>query len=163
MDETLQKYKTSLVLEVPGVPNLMKAFRVLSPGASTADISFHAQLTTYQEMHEGDVIPLDNVILNEGKGYNSTSGKFTSPANGTFFFIATTSSYMDDKYAQMDLVVDDTPVAYARVKYGAYYDMGTCHAVVKLGQGQRAWLRSSGDSFFAPQLTTFSGFLVAAS
>ena len=53
-------------------------------------IAFSTALGTLKNIQSGQVIVFDHIILNEGAGYDVTSGKFTCPRSGVYlitFFI----------------------------------------------------------------------------
>ena len=47
---------------------------------------FSAKLSNLLEINNNDVIKFDNVLTNVGNAYNSTSGKFVAPYNGSYLF-----------------------------------------------------------------------------
>ena len=92
--------------------------------------------------------------------YGNNTGTFTSPYNGTYFFVAATGTNEAHKYVSLDLVVEGAVVS-GNYGYGtgSGYSVSV-HAVVHLLRGQRAWLKSDGGSFRS-EANTFSGFLVS--
>ena len=133
------------------------------PDATRQQVSFYVGLSLNQERQFHDTLLLSTVFSNHGNAYNSTTGVFTAPYNATYFFIASTGS-VDAQYdASMALVVDGAMLdrAYAH-KADPLVGLATCHALVQLAEGQRVWLWSMGDSYFAGIFTYFSGFLIYA-
>ena len=101
------------------------------------------------------------VVTNQGDGYNNTSGYFTAPYNGTYFFIATSGSRFRNSSTAFDLFVDDSQIdsAFAH-NHDGRNSFATLHGIVHLDVGQRAWVRSNGQGYHG--YTSFSGFLISA-
>ena len=53
-------------------------------------MTFHAQLGNNVGRGFGQPLVLDHVYNNNGNAYDSATGVFTAPRDGTYFFIATT-------------------------------------------------------------------------
>merc|ERR1719320_220113 len=53
-------------------------------------VAFHADFFNYTDANynisDGGVIPFDNIILNEGDGYDNNTGIFTAPETGLYSF-----------------------------------------------------------------------------
>ncbi|KAK7090096.1 uncharacterized protein [Littorina saxatilis] len=124
-------------------------------------VNFHARLTYNTKLLNGNVLKLPIVSTNQGGGYNASTGYFTAPQNGTYFFIGTTGGYSSSNYANMGLEKEGTSLSRTFIAlHGSYYNMGSCHATVYLTQGERVWLQSSATSFFRAAVTSFSGFRI---
>ncbi|XP_013391387.1 complement C1q-like protein 3 [Lingula anatina] len=52
-------------------------------------VAFSAQLTTSPQVKRNDDLVFAGVITNIGNAYDPTSGRFTCPVSGTYFFTAT--------------------------------------------------------------------------
>nr|KAG5693588.1 hypothetical protein BaRGS_011713 [Batillaria attramentaria] len=128
--------------------------------------TFHARLTSNSPVNTGDHIILTDVIINEGNVYNSSTGEFTAPYDGSYFFTATAVSAMysntTDQFANVDLMVDGDIVTYIWTKSVNYLETGTCSYTTHLNKGQRVWLQADYHGIFRAPETSFSGFLLSA-
>ena len=127
---------------------------------TTPRVSFHATGLTDTHPAAGAPLLLPRVVHNHGHGYNATTGSFLAPINGTYWFMASTETYLKDTNAQLSLMVDDLNVHFMDTYEDTASQAGSVHAVVRLWAGQRVWLRCAGDSHFWGTPTAFSGFLI---
>ncbi|XP_076435385.1 uncharacterized protein LOC143275285 [Babylonia areolata] len=127
---------------------------------NSVPVHFHAKLTSSTVLSSGSTMKMTNVIDNQGGGYDSSTGRFTAPMDGNYFFIATTGAYSGDNYATMLMMKEGTTVAQTYMRrYGSYPTMGSCHATLPLKAGEKVWLQSSGsNNYFRSSVTSFSGF-----
>lgn len=100
------------------------------------------------------------VDLNEGQGYNASTGIFTAPSGGIYVFDWTVLAWQG-QHAYTSLVVNDQ-----------YKSWNHCHdvsskihlpcskmTIVKLKQGDKAWIGVySGPANMYQQYTSFSGY-----
>ena len=123
-------------------------------------VSFHARVSGQPYVSRGyPVIPTD-VVNNQGNAFDPTTGKFTVPVNGTYFFAATTSSGTRRGVANAEIVVDGTMIC--RIQFSVNYEIGSCQAVTSLHIGQVVWLRCFGGTYyFNGPATTLTGFLIS--
>ena len=127
---------------------------------NTPRVSFHATGLSDTHPATGDPLVLPRVVHNQGNAYNNNTGSFLAPVNGTYWFMASTETYRKDTNAQLSLMVDDLNVHFMDTYEDTASQAGSVHAVVRLGAGQRVWLRCAGSSYFWSTPTAFSGFLV---
>ncbi|KAK7090111.1 uncharacterized protein [Littorina saxatilis] len=129
---------------------------------ATLRVSFHAKLTSFFTGY-GTLTPF-TVITNEGDAFSGTTGIFTAPRNGTYFFVASAGTDSSGKYVNMFLRKDGVDVSWARTRqYSSYYTMGSVQATLYLTAGQRVWLHSdASDSHYFSTTTSFTGFLIHA-
>ena len=101
-----------------------------------------------------------NVVNNQGNAFDPTTGQFTVPVNGTYFFAATTSSGTRRGVANAEIVVDGTMIC--RIQFSVNYEIGSCQAVSSLHMGQVVWLRCyRGSYYFSGSATSLTGFLIS--
>nr|QBA18397.1 VIgL family C1q-related protein 1 isoform 3 [Littorina littorea] len=129
---------------------------------ATLRVSFHAMLTS-SFAGRGTIRPF-TVITNEGDAFSGTTGIFTAPRNGTYFFVASAGTQSSGKSVYMSLQKDGVAVtrAYTR-QYSGYTAMGSVQATLFLAAGQRVWLGSAtAITHYIADTTSFSGFLIHA-
>ncbi|XP_076435699.1 uncharacterized protein LOC143275448 [Babylonia areolata] len=126
---------------------------------NSVPVHFHARLTSDTKLSSGSILKMTTVLNNQGGGYDSSTGYFTAPMDGNYFFIATTGSYSAGNYANMDMMKEGTTVGQTYMIEDSYaYNMGSCHAALLLNAGDKVWLQSSATSSFESVVTSFSGF-----
>ncbi|XP_052701490.1 complement C1q tumor necrosis factor-related protein 2-like isoform X2 [Crassostrea angulata] len=105
-------------------------------------------------------VVFETVDLNEGQGYNASTGIFTAPSGGIYAFDWTTLTWKG-QYAHTSLVVNDQ-----------YKSWNHCHdvisktwlpcskmTIVKLKQGDKVWIGVfSGTANMYQKYTSFSGY-----
>ncbi|KAK7116295.1 hypothetical protein V1264_002001 [Littorina saxatilis] len=123
-------------------------------------VSFHARGLQNAGPSSGDTMIVPTVLTNEGNAYNSSTGYFTAPYSGTYFFAVTSGSLTTNKYARFDLLVDGTLVAYGKTTDPGPGESTSIHAVVHVAQGLRVWLRAGQSVDYYSSVTSFSGFLL---
>ena len=103
-------------------------------------------------------------VVNDGGAFNPTTGVFTTPFDGTYYFIGIAGTYSSDKLVSMYLVKDGTKLSRALAQqYSSYETMGSCNAVLHLAAGEQVWLESDGSvTYYYSPSTTFTGFLINA-
>ena len=58
------------------------------------NVAFTAGIPSYDYNWTGDTLVFPDVIYSEGKGYDSNTGVFTAPTEGTYlFYISIQSAY----------------------------------------------------------------------
>ena len=133
--------------------------------------SNHVAFTAYLDhalthMGIGQIIVFNQVLINDGNGYNRFTGIFTAPVTGTYFFTFTLHVH---NFINAKLVKDgDTLVAVAaRADFTpGSQDQSSNSVVVQLNAGQSVWAQSYNnadktvDGYEEFRLVTFSGFLL---
>ncbi|KAL8588835.1 hypothetical protein ACOMHN_011551 [Nucella lapillus] len=154
---------TSLVETMANMTSLLEQ-RLEVALQRSVSVSFHARLTADTQLSDGAILKLNQVISNQGGGYDPDTGYFTAPLNGTYFFIGTTGPYSNDnheisifqEYANMRLMKERTDISQTH----RYRGVGSCHGAVYLTAGDKVWLQSLGMGYFNPAATFFSGFRI---
>lgn len=105
-------------------------------------------------------VEFETVDLNEGQGYNASTGIFTAPSGGIYVFDWTTLT-LKGQYAYTSLVVNEK-----------FKSWNNCHdvnsktwlpcskmTIVKLKQGDKVWIGVyGGPANMHEQYTSFSGY-----
>ena len=108
---------------------------------------------------ENQPLVLPSVSNNHGQAYSAATGRFTAPANGTYYFSAGTETAVGPQsVAELSLVVDGGFVHFVNTR--GSQQAGSVHAVVDLRAGQQVWLNCYGPSVFWDLPTAFTGFLL---
>ncbi len=110
------------------------------------------------------VMTFDQVISNEGNGFDSDNGKFSCPTSGAYvFFYSSTKSGENDI---ISLVQDDSHVdasLYENNLGGTSGDHVSHMALLQLKKDDQVWLKYANDVDAKTkhlQFATFSGFLL---
>lgn len=127
-------------------------------------VIFHAEPWVHQNMTVGYHIKHDHVYVNQGNAYSPTTGEFTVPYSGYYYFTANAGggdfSTSKPEYVGLYIKVDGLYVSHIYAKSVNYLEMGTCSYAGHLIKGQKVWLEVWNSAYFNAHLTTFSGFLV---
>ena len=122
-------------------------------------VSFYARVSGQPYVNDGYPVVPTNVVNNQGNAFDPTTGQFTVPVNGTYFFAATTSS-RSSFHANAEIVVDG--IMICRIQSSINYEIGSCQAVTSLHMGQVVWLRCyRGSYYFSGSATSLTGFLIS--
>lgn len=102
----------------------------------------------------------ETVDLNEGLGYDASSGIFTAPSGGLYVFDWTVMTW-EKQYAHTSLVVNDQEKSwnYCRSQAADLWLRCSKMTIVRLRQGDKAWIGIfSGQANMQYTYTSFSGF-----
>lgn len=88
-------------------------------------------------------VVFDKVTLNEGKAYDSASGKFTASLDGTYSFTWTTLT-TGGKYFISEIMHNGKVISknYTDGRGRDGYEMSTSHANIKMKKGDKVWIRT---------------------
>ena len=67
----------------------------------STDVAFSARIMGIIQFNAGHKIVFNNVLSNVGNGYDSTTGIFTAPRNGTYTLTLVTMATGGEHYAQL--------------------------------------------------------------
>lgn len=124
-------------------------------------------MTSTSSSWSGSTLVFSTILYNEGDGYNSNTGIFTSPSEGHFVFFLSAQSY-NKKYVYFDIVHNDN----AKVRTMAYvtgspsfniYQNAANMVLLHLQRGDRVYVkRNSGSGYYSQSVPvmTFSGFQI---
>ena len=108
--------------------------------------------------------PFNNVLVNEGGGWNVTYHMFIAPKSGTYVLSYTTACTASVT-TMFYLYLNSTLILNAEVSDTVHsgVDMATRCVVVSLYEGQSIWISGNGTQSYGDiyQLSSFKGFLVS--
>ncbi|XP_060582858.1 uncharacterized protein LOC132739211 [Ruditapes philippinarum] len=129
-------------------------------------IAFHAHHVTDLVLDKKDeIVIFTKSVINEGTGYDTSTGIFTAPVGGLYQFIVHTCTYYT-KYAFIGLVLEDNVIATSSNYDEDHYTCSTVGAIVRVKPAEKVWVKSTWsahnrrleqDSY---RMNTFSGILV---
>ncbi|XP_022292211.2 uncharacterized protein LOC111103317 [Crassostrea virginica] len=127
-------------------------------------IAFSAGISSGDSGWSGSTLVFPDVIYSEGKGYDSNTGVFTAPSEGTYlFYISIQSAHQ--KYIYLDIVLNGSAKVRSMAHYGSgstisIYLTGTNLVILYLTLGDKVWVkRSGGTGYYSDSgpICTFSG------
>lgn len=109
--------------------------------AVTPTVAFVSKDLTNNAASSGDILIYKTSMLNEGQGYNNSTGRFTAPVGGSYLFTAQFCMYGgDSKYIYYAFVTDGM---FIKRGYFRSQTSFTCHssdAVTVLKAGAQVWV-----------------------
>ena len=118
----------------------------------------------------GHTIKCDQVVLNDGNGYNPYAGVFIVPQTGVYLLTFSLDSATVNIILFVKLVVNNRTIASAAVHVAVHGHsvMEGNTVIVRLSKGVSVWLETCGHSnshvygSSSNRFTTFSGVLLYA-
>ena len=101
-------------------------------------VAFHTALGTYSKIPEDSIVVFNNVNENLGGGYNSSTGRFTTPSGGAglyyFYFHVLIGFY---RFAWFNIRHNGVTVAMMTEDEdrGGDFPSGSCGAVIMMQEG----------------------------
>ena len=131
-------------------------------------VAFHAHnvkdliLDQYKE-----VLVFQNIITNEGSGYDKSTGIFTAPVGGVYYFTVHVC-VANRKHSPVGIVLDGTFIAKS-IQYDTdSWTCGSAGAIVTMTSGKQVWVASTDGStnyvLYSSTtflMNTFSGILIS--
>ncbi|XP_052761357.1 uncharacterized protein LOC128204060 [Mya arenaria] len=107
------------------------AFNDIKDKAIIPSVYFNARSPQTSTLSTGEVIVYKTVETNQGNGYSSTTGKFTSPVQGLFLFHTQTCTPAS-KYAYLAIVKEGSVLIGSSLYEGNFADCSSSLAFVQL-------------------------------
>ncbi|XP_045206588.2 complement C1q tumor necrosis factor-related protein 2-like [Mercenaria mercenaria] len=125
-------------------------------------IAFSAHNPTRSSLSIGQTFVFGSVALNEGNGYNSSSGEFTAPAGGLYQFSVHVCNG-GGKHVASAIVHDDTYVAYSVQYQPSGSSCSSVNALLMMTPGQKVLVKCTYSTWFTEdqyRRATFMGVLI---
>jgi hypothetical protein len=113
-----------------------------------------------------EILIFEKTFINEGKGYDTSTGLFMAPVGGLYQFDVHTCAY-PKKHIYLGLVMEGKLIA-ADANYGdESYGCNTFGAIVRVKPGEKVWVKSTSSGSDRQlyqdyhRMNTFGGVLVS--
>jgi len=130
-----------------------------------AAVGFRAEMS--DDVQVKSLAVFDAVKYNEGGAYDGSTGVFTAPVSGQYFFYFSTEYNEDNPQGGMAIKVDGETVGYTAGRLlggGGQFGTANTQAVVSLDKGQQVYVQTQwGDADVRVAggfRSSFGGFLV---
>lgn len=138
--------------------------------AGQCQVSFAARFSSNIDITDDDTAIFDTITSNKGGAYDVTTGEFTAPCNGQYYFsvVLRSEQDLDAGYVDGVIMVDDAAAARTSVFADSpIYNMqqAATGSVVTLTQGQKVKVvvqTTSTGNFVGEEYSVFSGFFISA-
>ena len=129
-------------------------------------MAFTATISGQKSSYNNEKIIFNQVLTNEGRAYDGSSGIFTCPSNGVYVFTWTNMAAHDDTSCKMHLSINGSTSKSQVAAYGdlqgvtsTAHSQSTMAVTVRLSRGDRVWVYSpSCDYLYSSPYTAFSGW-----
>ena len=126
-------------------------------------VAFHAMHLESTRISALKPFIFDQVALNEGSGYRSSTGHFIVPKSGLYAFYASAGNEEIPGGGYFAIYMDNVQVsAYVSVYSNSTQVSVSVQAVVHAQAGQSVWVRSLFYHNFHSNYCSFSGILLSA-
>mgnify|MGYP003653996010 CR=1 FL=1 len=103
-----------------GAIALTSALPVASGGTGhNQAVAFNAHRNSGGDISSGNVYVFNSTTVNIGNGFNTSTGKFTAPIAGTYFFNTNVLSHSNTTSNDLQIRVDGTNIAQGRSDVGS--------------------------------------------
>ncbi|XP_060595297.1 collagen alpha-2(VIII) chain-like [Ruditapes philippinarum] len=128
-------------------------------------IAFHTHHVANLSPSTNEIIIFTKSVINEGKGYDTSTGIFSAPVGGLYQFSVHICLQVGN-YAFIGLLLDGKVIAADSNYDGDFYTCSTFGAIVRVKSGEKVWVkpttsdtsRSLRQDYY--RMNTFSGVLV---
>ncbi|KAK3092551.1 hypothetical protein FSP39_004300 [Pinctada imbricata] len=132
--------------------------------SKTGTVSFSSYMTPSLKTSSYQIIPFKGILTNEGGAYNPSTGIFTVPLNGLYYFHCSILTTIQGEYMlyvngkrQMYLISDDKDI----------FEQSSNAVTLNLKKGDRVFIttaskRGNNFSYLHHYWSSFSGFLIKA-
>ena len=123
-----------------------KSVRIRRQDVIEPEVAFSVYLNHFDHLNANDIIKLDRAITNYGNGYSLTTGIFTAPRNGVYFF--TFTIHVHHRETSVALVKNGQSQVVSVVSSDDDFrnHSSTNSVVVYLAIGDRVWLKVIGST-----------------
>ena len=150
------------------LPKMRLARDQLTERGISGEIAFSAYLShVIPHLSHGHTIKFDQIILNDGNGYNQYSGVFTVPRSGVYLLTFTFDVYDNWQSTGLKLVVNNRNIVDGIAESnGNKHSMAGNTVIIRLARGEvvrlEAYYSADGEivSTGTSKLATFSGVLL---
>ncbi|KAL3886568.1 hypothetical protein ACJMK2_026553 [Sinanodonta woodiana] len=109
----------------------------------------------------GRSLQFDKVDFNEGNAYDSTTGIFTCPVSGTYFFYTNILSLFHTGGVETEIILEGQGKGRAHAFREDNHDQGSTAAALHCDAGQRVWVQIvAGSQSFGHTFSSFTGLLM---
>ncbi|XP_060597396.1 heavy metal-binding protein HIP-like [Ruditapes philippinarum] len=129
-------------------------------------IAFHAHHVTNLVLDTSDeIVIFTKSVINEGTGYDTSTGIFTAPVGGLYQFDVHICA-LNGNYAFIGLLLEGKIIALDSSYAESYYTCSTFGAIVRVRSGEKVWVKSTSSASNrqlgqdSVRMNTFSGVLV---
>ena len=125
--------------------------------------AFSAYWLADASLNTGDVVVFSKKLLDEGELYDTSTGKYSVPVSGVYYFVSTLCS--NANYGAVKFVADGVRIGAFDFGDSSYHICSSGSAVVKLVKNAKVWLAVTdsvriynGDN--AGGFNNFAGYLI---
>ena len=125
-----------------------------------APTAFTAGVTDSSSYWSSGILVFPTILYNIGRGYDSSTGIFTSPEDGTYVFYVTITSY-NSKSIYVDIIKNG--LSKVRAKAYSSNQSGSNMVVLSLDRGDKVSVNfHSGRGYYSAStpVTSFTGFQI---
>ncbi|XP_077997934.1 caprin-2-like [Glandiceps talaboti] len=111
------------------------------------------------------VVVYNKVYANDGNGYSTSSGKFTCPVSGMYYFMIAAMRRLTSDNLHVCLMKSTTqlPCIYVHNSGGRQHGASSNSVIIEVLQGDEIWVRlGDGTAVYGDsgEYTTFTGYLL---
>ncbi|XP_062591106.1 complement C1q subcomponent subunit B-like [Saccostrea cucullata] len=130
-----------------------------SQGMTISAVGFSALLSKDATLGVKQIVKYDNVITNQGNGYDKWTGIFTAPTAGLYVFSCTIMAF-DRSAIHIEIVQDGRLISTVNSDISPW-NQGSETVVLTLKKGGKVWTRAQHVGKIHGLYNIFSGFLTS--